>query len=145
MPRTYLPLWPGTALTILGAILFSWGIAHLPGCASNPLSIAQDTEQRAYAVYGTFVIVEEQAARAVQNPSIPDAVKVAIRSADARAKPTADALAQAVRDYDDASGAIKAGGSTTASLTVAATNLQKWLIEAQSDVGDLVNAVRKGK
>ena len=145
MPRTYLPLWPGVSLTLLGAVLFSWGLVHLPGCASNPVSIAQDTEQRAYAVYGTFVIVEEQAARVVQDPSIPDEVKIVIRSADARAKPTADALAQAVRDYDDASGALRGSGSTTVSLTVAATNLQKWLIEAQSDVGDLVNAVRKGK
>lgn len=116
----------------------------LPGCASNPVTAAQDSEQRAYAIYGTFVIVEEQGANVIGSATVPDAIKHAIKIADAKAKPSADALLQAVRDFDNASHDFKQGTNTASDLQIATTHLQQWVIQAQADVSALVTAVKQG-
>lgn len=108
------------------------------GCVSNPLTSAHDTQQRAYALYGEFVIFEQQAA-AIRT-QIPPRQYAPIQKADAIAKPTADALLQAVRDYDAARHSIKIGDDNTA-LVTATTNLQKWVTQAQSDITALTTAV----
>ena len=144
MPRTYRSLWPGAALFISGAFTLAYGLANLPGCASNPVAVAQDSEQRAYAIYGTFVIVEEQAAKLIGDPQVLNPVVIAIKSAESRAKPTADALLKAVRDYDDASHQLKTGSGNANNVIVASANLQRWVTQAQTDVAALVAAVKQG-
>lgn len=146
MPRTHRPFWPGVALVIISAATFAYGLANLPGCASNPVTAAQDSEQRAYAIYGTFVIVEEQAAKLVGSSQVPNPVVTAIKLADARAKPSADALVQAVRDYDAAVLAVKHGtvSANASVLSVASANLNQQVSQAQTDVAALVNAVKQG-
>lgn len=144
MPRIYRSLFPGALLVLVSAITLACGIAQLPGCAVNPISGAEDSEQRAYAIYGTFVIVEEQAATLVGSPQVSNSVVSAIRLADSHAKPSADALVQAVRDYDAASHALKVGSGTASQLGIASTNLQRWVGQARTDVTALVNAVKQG-
>lgn len=129
-----------TSLLIL-SFLVQLGLLH--GCAStNPLAAATDLNQRAYALYGAFTIAEEQGAKLTGDASIPVAWKGAIRVADAKAKPTADALAQAVVDYDTIQASLKAGTTTQDKLNIAADNLAGWLVKAQADVTALVNAVK---
>lgn len=56
----------------------------------NPFKSAETSEQKAFALYGTFVAVEELAADLVENPDVPDSVKEEIRDLDAAVKPLAD-------------------------------------------------------
>jgi hypothetical protein len=129
---------------LYGITLTVWALVAtaLGGCANTPLSAAQDTAQRAYALYGSFVIIEEQGAQIVRNPSVDAAVKSGIRVADARAKPSADALAGAVRDYLAAQAAVTAGGTgATALLSTATANLQRWVTQADTDITALITAV----
>lgn len=144
MSREGQPAWTWVFFVIALAAVLYGAYALLPGCVANPVSGAEDSEQRAYAIYGTFVIVEEQAAKLVASPQIPNPVVSAIKIADSRAKPSADALVQAVRDYDDASHALKAGTGSADKLTIATANLQKWVTQAQTDVSALVTAVKQG-
>lgn len=144
MPRTHRPFWPGLILFAVMSTCAAFGAVNIPGCSVNPVTAAQDTEQRAYAIYGTFVIVEEQGANIISSAKVPTAVVSAIKAADARAKPSADALLQAVRDYDAARHDLKTGTNTQADFEVAAAHLQQWVIQAQTDVSALVSAVKQG-
>lgn len=112
------------------------------GCSSSPVASAQTVEQKAYAVYGTFVITEEQAAQLVQQPSTPASLRQSIAAADALAKPSADALEKAFLDYESAAAALKAGTTTADQVAIAQTNLVTWVNTADSDVQNLVSAVK---
>ena len=72
----------------------------LQACAaSNPISKAETTEQRAFATYGTFVIIEEQAAKLVSSGELTRSAVIAIGRADERAKPVADTLLDATLEF----------------------------------------------
>lgn len=118
---------------IVSAVVFS-------ACTSNPLATAKDTEQRAYALYGEFVIFEQQAAtiRAQVTPR----QYVPIQKADAATKPTIDALLKAVLDYDSAAHAIKIAHGDNAALVTATANLQKSVTQARHDIIALTTAVK---
>lgn len=136
--------WPGAVLPSMGALAL---IALLGGALSacqstNALAAANTRDQKAYAVYGTFVVIEEQAATLVTSPATPAALRAAIRSADAKAKPTADTLKKALVQYDAAFAAVKAGASSDTALGVAAANLDLWITQATTDVNTLVNIVK---
>lgn len=64
----------------------------LTACGVNPFQGAETIQQKGYASYGTFVILEEQAAAVAQDPAVPENVKQALRDADKEAKPVADDL-----------------------------------------------------
>lgn len=116
-------------------------LAH--GCASsNPVAAASDTPQRAYALYGTFVVVEEQAARLMPDPNISASVKNTIRRADARAKPSADALLQALLQYEHVVAQVKAGQTTTDMIAIADQNLATWVTQTTQDIQTLIGAVK---
>lgn len=118
----------------------------LPGCAHSPLSAAKDVEQRAFAVYGSFVIVEEQAAKMSRDPSVPASVKQALRGADARAKPSADALLSALQAYQTGAAAIKGDAPGTGSGgTPDTAALQHAIDTAAGDVATLISAVKGAK
>jgi hypothetical protein len=132
-------LWPTAFLIAIGGAC----LVMLAGCAStNAVGAATDTEQRAYAVYGTFVVIEERGAALVTNPATPPAVTAAIRVADAKAKPTADALLKATQDYLAVAAQVKAGTTTADKLTLASANLNNWITTATVDVNRLVTAVK---
>lgn len=117
--------------------------AALTACGSlNPLARAQTVEQKAYATYGQFLIVEEQAAALVQEESVPASAKQAIARADAVAKPVADKLLAAVLAVDQVRDDIAAGKSTEEKLLIATANLQKWHDEVLPLVHDLASAVK---
>lgn len=135
--------WLGLSGPALALALGVAGAFALHGCASNPVAAANTLDQKAYAIYGTFVIVEEQGAKLVSDPTTPAAIKAAIRSTDARAKPTADALTTALHQYDTAVASVKAGGPGTAgALSTAQANLTTWIAQASTDVNALVAAVK---
>lgn len=134
--------FPGIALLTLLAVLVL--IALLSGCAGlNPFGAAKDLDQKAYATYGTFVIFEEQGAKLVADPTVPQSIKRAIAQADARAKPSADTLVTGIHQYETAQAAVKAGGSGAPNtLATVTANLNTWLQQARTDTAALVSAVK---
>lgn len=64
----------------------------LAGCPTTPVRQAETFEQKAYALYGTFVIFQVKAAELVQDAATPDRVKQGLRDADKAAFPVAEAL-----------------------------------------------------
>lgn len=132
----WLPLILWTALIIAITCAIS-------GCAlTSPITAATTPDNKAYALYGEFVIFEEQAAALKQSGTLPVSAARTLTTADARAKPTADALAQAVRDYLSANAALKAGSGTAAQVQIAATQLTHWTQQADTDLGALITAVK---
>lgn len=69
----------------------------LAGCPAGmgpraPFEAAQTQEQQAFALYGTFLVVKDQAARVAENPATPDAAVEAIARADLVVSPVFNAL-----------------------------------------------------
>lgn len=117
--------------------------AAITACGTlNPVARAQTVEQKAYAVYGQFVVVEEQAAALVQEASVPASAKQAIARADAVAKPVADKLLAATLAVEQVRDDIAAGKSTEEKLVIATANLQKWYAEVVPLIRDLASAVK---
>jgi len=132
------------AAVLLGVALLALFIATAIGCATvSPMAPAQTAEQRAFALYGTFVVAEETAADLVQLPGLGAAQKAAIKDADAKAKPVADALMDAAREVFKIRGELEAGATTNDKLAVAVANLERWVGEATPKVQALVDSVRR--
>lgn len=124
----------------------SWllvSIALLAACANSPIKIAQTTEQRAYAVYGTFVIVEEQAVTLTSPASTlsPD-VKRAIIAANQRAAPVVDNMRKALSAAEQARADFEAAKTTQPALQVVVDKLAGWVAQAQDLVTALSNATK---
>jgi len=86
-------------------------------------------ESKAEATYGTFVAAEQAGASLVQSSEVSDSVKAQIKSADAAAKPVADALLSAIVAYraDPKSADALQGALTVAlpAITILATETAK--------------------
>ena len=118
-------------------------LATLGACASlNPVSKADTAEQKAYALYGTFVVFEEQAAKLVSSSEVPENVKQALRDADKAAKPAADSLLDGVQQVLTVKRELAAGTTTNEKLSIAVANLAGWYASAKPKVESLVSAVK---
>lgn len=71
-------------------VILSFVIGAL--CACSTMSL----EDRAAALYGTFVVAEQTGASLIQSNAVSDDIKLRIQAADADAKPVADALLSAL-------------------------------------------------
>lgn len=116
-------------------------------CATSPKDVydaADNDMQKAYALYGTFVVYEEQGAVLVQDPRVGSDVKKVIRDADRRVKPVMDKLLQSVMAYDAIRNDVEAleGDTDLDKVRDAATRLKVWLDLAIPAVKGLVEAVR---
>jgi hypothetical protein len=69
------------------------------GCAplQKPFQTAETPQQKAYALYGTFVAVEEQVAEVVSTNEIDEDILQVIKQADLIAKLTADTMLETAR------------------------------------------------
>lgn len=130
---------------ILGSLIAVALLIVLQGCANNPITAAKTIDQKAYALYGTFVVFEEQAVAIVVSPATPSTVKDAIRKADNIAKPVADGLLVAVRQYLVVQRQLAAGTTTNDKLAIATANLEKWVTQGEPAIRNLVVAVVGGK
>lgn len=128
-----------TALLLFGALTIS-------ACKTiNPVTAAETPEQRAYAVYGTFVVAEELGAKIVTDATTPASVKQAIKDADAKAKPAADALLDATQQVMTVRAQLAAGATTEDKLKTVIANLDTWITDASPKVSALLKAVTGGK
>lgn len=121
--------------------------------AACAVSTAETTPQKAYAIYGSFVAVEETALEIVRDPATPDGVVQIIASADLIAKPLADTMMIAARHYTEIEAeiaAIRAEGGTPSEeklrlLGVALTELTEAIAEAEPSIAALISAVKSFK
>ena len=120
------------------AIIFA-----LQACAgSNPIAAAETAEQRAFATYGTFVIIEEQAAKLVSSGQIPDSAVRAIARADAQVKSVADSLLDATLEFAVIRAEFEAGGTGEEQFVRAMNELNGWVERARPLIANLISAVR---
>ena len=106
-----------------------------------PTEVAQTPEQKAFALYGTFVVFEELAASVATDPTTPVEVKTVIKQSDATAKPAADALLASARQVIQIQAELAAGKTGTEKLEVANQRLLAWVTEAQPKILALQCAV----
>lgn len=131
-------------------------LAVLTGCVANPVKEAETLEQRAYALYGTYVIFQEKAAVLVQDATVPERIKQTLRDADKVAYPAAESLVDAVatvsdiRDIINMCGALAVPEANPACtptnerrLANAITNLGAIYFKAQPVVLNLVATVNR--
>jgi hypothetical protein len=95
----------------------------LAACSVNPFRTAQTLEQKADAMYGSFVIAQKQAVALVRDPSVPDSVKRALAEADAAAKPLADDLYEAILEFSAIQREVASGATPQDRLLLASARL----------------------
>ncbi len=115
----------------------------LQACAgTNPIAAAETAEQRAFATYGTFVIIEEQAAKLISSGQIPDSAVRAIARADAQAKPVADSLLDATLEFIVIRSEYEAGETAERRFVSAMDSLNNWVERVRPLIANLITAVR---
>lgn len=142
-------LWVFGCLAILGT---------LTACSVNPVKQADTFEQKAYALYGTYVIFQGKAAELVDDATVPERVKQGLRDADKKAYPVAESLVDAAIAVGDIRTIIEDCESLQAPelnpactpsnerrLQNAITNLGAIYFQAQPIILDVVTAVKGAK
>ncbi len=115
----------------------------LVGCAGSPLKVAQTTEQKAYALYGTFVIAEEQAAKLTAPTSnLSPAAKTAIIAASQRAQPAMDVVLAGISQYETARADFEAAKIDKPTFQVVVDKLGGWVTQAQALVATLLVSLK---
>lgn len=115
----------------------------LPGCGTtSAVKQAETPEQKAYALYGTYVIFQEKAAELVQDSTTPEDVKRALREADRIAYPVAESLVDAVLEVEAIRQQVSTGMTSEEKLTIAISNLSTIYFSAAPKLLAVVAAVR---
>lgn len=118
----------------------------LPGCGTTTaVKQAETPEQKAYALYGTYVIFQEKAAELVQDSTTPDNVKQSLRDADRMAYPVAESLVEAVLEVEAIRQQISSGMTSEEKLTLALQNLSTIYFSAAPKLLAVVSAVKGAK
>jgi hypothetical protein len=118
-------------------------LVAVAGCKAltAPVEVAQTPEQKAYALYGTFVVFEEAAASIATDATTATAIKNIIKKADATAKPAADALLASARQVITIQTQLADGKTPEEKLDVATKNLAGWITDAKPKILALQCAV----
>lgn len=104
----------------------------LPGCGINrPLEEAKTLEQKAFATYGSFVIVKEQAAKLYVDPTTPEEVKKALKSANDAATGPINLMYEGAVALKNARADLDAGRTTEEKVLIAAQELLNWYLAAR--------------
>ncbi len=118
----------------------------LQACAgANPIAKAETIEQRAFATYGTFVIIEEQAAKLVSSGQIPDSAVRAIARADSQVKTVADALLDTALEFLVIRAQYEAGVTTEEKFVRTMNELNGWIERTRPLIAILIAAVNGAK
>lgn len=117
--------------------------AVLAACAANPIRQAETVEQRAYAAYGTFVILEETAVRlTAPGSALPVETQRAIVTAAETAQPVVDTLSATLREYEVAKADFAAAKTEAPVFQVVVDKLGDWVTRAEVALSSLRAAVR---
>ena len=125
------------------ALLF---VTLMTACTgSNPVKPAIEAKRPdlvAYALEGSYTIVQGKALAVVQDPATPQAVKDAIAQIDAKANPILDKLRPLAEEAEALRQRIADGEqSAQARLTIVLNDLDRLVTEVSPLITDLVNAI----
>lgn len=139
-------------------VLATAAMAIFAACGVSPIKQAETFEQKAFALYGTYVIFQGKAAELVQDSAVSDRIKQALRDADKVAYPAAEELVEAATTASDIRDIInmcqeleapEANPACTPSneqrLANAITNLSTIYFRAQPIILNLVSTVKGTK
>lgn len=145
------------SITSFGRAMASMAaVVMLAACTANPIAKAETFEQKAFALYGTYVIFQGKAAELVKDATVPDNVKQALRDADKVSYPVAEGLVDAavevgsIRDRLNACPTLAEPDpacvpTNEQRLANALTNLSSIYFSAQPILLNLVAAVKGAK
>jgi hypothetical protein len=118
----------GVVLQGLCTVLALYAIA---ACESiNPVGKAETLEQRAYAVYGTYVLFAEKAADLAENDALSRSVRLGLVDAEERTSPVIASLLNAVQEMQ------------TLNNSTTRASLEGWVDRALPLINDLVRSVK---
>jgi len=118
-------------------------VVLVAACANNPVRVAQTTEQKAYALYGTFVIVEEQAVKlTLPTSNLNQQAKASIINAVQRAQPAIDTMLSGLEKAQKAKADFDAQRIDKPAFQVVVDNLGNWVQQAEPLVLSLTTAVK---
>lgn len=116
----------------------------LQACASvNPIAAAETTEQRAYAMYGTFVIASEKAADLAENASLPRSVRLGLVDAEEDARPVVESMLEVLAEYETIRAQVDAGETSEDRLVIVANNLNSWVDRVAPLINRLISRVQE--
>lgn len=114
-------------VTVLLALIM--GMALLGGCQRLAVQEAVTPEQKAAALLGDFTVYQSASLKIATDETVPAEVRRKVAQTAVDAKPIADQLDLALREYRSIAGQLAAGTSTDAKLQIAAANLSRWILE----------------
>ena len=130
-------------IVVLSAAIFLF----LAGCAATgfktPIEQAQSVEQKAYAIYGTYVATQERAASVVRSGRLKRIYILRIKQADKLAKPAADAVLELTTDVIATRKLLKTDKSKTAKLEILVDSLNNAITDMKPKLTALVKAVEQ--
>lgn len=132
-------------VAVLANIACILTLMAVAACAPMPVQQAETPEQKAYALYGTYVIFQERAAELVQDTATPENVKQALREADRVAYPVAESLVDAVLEVEAIRQQVAAGMTSEEKLTIAISNLSTIYFSAAPKLLAVAAAVKGAK
>ena len=127
-------LWGGPLFLVWAMLLAACGTL-------NPVSVAQTTEQKVWALYGQFVVYEEQAAALVRSPSVSPETKARIKAADQVAHPLAEALFTSAQAVIETKRLVAAGDMPAEELAKRQVALDTAYLQAVAGLLEFVRAV----
>lgn len=115
-------------------------------CATvNPVAAAKTTSQKAYALYGSFVVYEELDVALVVQPNVPVELKEKLKKVDSEAKPAADNLLDIARIVAKVQSEVMQGSTSQDKLVIVESQLESALLEATPKIQELINTVSGNK
>ena len=133
------------ALLVMLAIS-ALSIGLLAGCpaGTNPMAKAETLEQKVYAGYGTVTIFSERGAAMLTDQTLSDKIRRPIALAITAVGPVANNLMDASLEVAAIKAEIQAGATKDEQLMIAVTNLNRYYLELQPLLDNLVRAVTAG-
>lgn len=126
-------------------------VIFLTACSTTePVKIAREApeeirpELTAFAAYATYTIYAEQGAQIIQDPNMPDEVKLVIQAAVMVASPAVDVLLISALAVQDARAEVAIGEDPSALqlLDIAIRNLDAAYWEAKPKIAALRRAIK---
>ncbi len=108
-------------------LILSLTLAGITACSSNPLAVAQNDEQRAYALLGLSAIVVSAGADIIEDPTVDLSIRRSLQKALADAREPIESLDEAAMEYLSIKNQFLAGDTTESRVQIAADNLISWI------------------
>lgn len=115
-------------------------------CASiNPFAAAKGADEKAYAVLGTYQIVQGQILKVVNDTTLSANTRRSAAQADAVAFEIIKSLKESMEKYLDAKEQLAAGTTSKERVAIAIANLNDWVRQGQAALADLKKSLATAK